>query len=341
MTAQQKTATVVMMGECMVELFGLVENVYHQSFAGDVFNSAVYLKRSIAHKADVQFFSAIGTDLISDKLLRAVQNEKIGTELLLRSKTARPGLYMINTDCFGERSFVYWRETSAAKQVMLCLKAQQQQQDALSQNQLQSLPETLTNADWFYFSGITLAILSVEDRAALFDLINQLKKRGCLIAFDPNYRPALWQSTVPGQSAELARDNFIRAYQLADLALPGLDDHKVLFNDADSAAVLARLQSYGVHEIIVKNGKEGVLAAVAGDCFQSPAVQVKKVVDTTAAGDSYNGGYLAARLAGQSPQQACAFAAKLAAFVVEHTGAIVSADNFAEFALRHELPANS
>ena len=127
----------------------------------------------------------------------------------------------------------------------------------------------------------------------------------------------------------------------ADLALPGLDDHKVLFNDADSAAVLARLQSYGVHEIIVKNGKEGVLAAVAGDCFQSPAVQVKKVVDTTAAGDSYNGGYLAARLAGQSPQQACAFAAKLAAFVVEHTGAIVSADNFAEFALRHELPANS
>lgn len=331
MAAQQKTATVVMMGECMVELFGLVENVYHQSFAGDVFNSAVYLKRSIGHKADVQFFSAIGTDLISDKLLRAVQTEKIGTELLLRSKTARPGLYMINTDCFGERSFVYWRETSAAKQVMLCLKSQQQQQDTESQ----TLPQTLNNADWFYFSGITLAILSVEDRAALFSLVLQLKARGCRIGFDPNYRPALWQS------AELARDNFVRAYQLADLALPGLDDHKILFNDADSAAVLSRLKSYGVAEIIVKNGKEGVLAEVAGQSFQSPAVQVKKVVDTTAAGDSYNGGYLAARLAGQSPQQACEFAAKLAAFVVEHTGAIVSPDNFAEFALRHELPANA
>ena len=61
-----------MMGECMVELFQLVENVYHQNFAGDVFNTAVYLKRSVGAGAQVQFFSAIGTDLISDKLLPPV-----------------------------------------------------------------------------------------------------------------------------------------------------------------------------------------------------------------------------------------------------------------------------
>ena len=132
---------VIMMGECMVELFQLVENVYHQNFAGDVFNTAVYLKRSVGSAAQVQFFSAIGTDLISDKLLRAVQDEKIDTDLLLRTKTARPGLYMINTDCFGERSFVYWRETSAAKKVLQCLSAQQ-------------LEASLAGTDLFYFSGI-------------------------------------------------------------------------------------------------------------------------------------------------------------------------------------------
>ncbi|OBP16015.1 sugar kinase [Rheinheimera sp. SA_1] len=312
------TQRVIMMGECMVELFQLVENVYHQNFAGDVFNTAVYLKRSVGSEAQVQFFSAIGTDLISDKLLRAVQDEKIDTDLLLRTKTARPGLYMINTDCFGERSFVYWRETSAAKQVLQCLQAQQ-------------LQASLTATDLFYFSGITLAILSPEDREALFALVKELKTSGCRIGFDPNYRPALWQNP------EQARENFIRAYQLADLALPGVDDHKVLFNDVDSAAVLARLVSYGVQEIIVKNGKEGVLALVDGDSFHSPAVQVKKVVDTTAAGDSYNGGYLSARLQGKSPKAACQYAATLAAFVVEHTGAIVAKDKFAEFQTKNPI----
>jgi 2-dehydro-3-deoxygluconokinase len=307
-----------MMGECMVELFQLVENVYHQNFAGDVFNTAVYLKRSLGNEAQVQFFSAIGTDLISDKLLRAVQDEKIDTDLLLRTKSARPGLYMINTDCFGERSFVYWRETSAAKQVLQCLQSQQKR-------------AALDGSTLFYFSGITLAILSPDDREMLFALVAELKAAGCRIGFDPNYRPALWQN------AEQARDNFIRAYQLSDLALPGVDDHKVLFDDADSVAVLARLVSYGVQEIIVKNGKDGVLAQVEGDSFFSPAVQVKKVVDTTAAGDSYNGGYLSARMQGKSAKAACQYAATLAAFVVEHTGAIVAKDKFAEFQRQHPL----
>ncbi|MBU2179843.1 MAG: sugar kinase [Gammaproteobacteria bacterium] len=312
------TQRIIMMGECMVELFQLVENVYHQNFAGDVFNTAVYLKRSLGNEAQVQFFSAIGTDLISDKLLRAVQDEKIDTDLLLRTKSARPGLYMINTDCFGERSFVYWRETSAAKQVLQCLQNQQKR-------------TALDGSTLFYFSGITLAILSPDDREVLFALVAELKAAGCRIGFDPNYRPALWQN------AEQARDNFIRAYQLSDLALPGVDDHKVLFDDADSAAVLARLVSYGVQEIIVKNGKDGVLAQVEGDSFFSPAVQVKKVVDTTAAGDSYNGGYLSARMQGKSAKAACQYAATLAAFVVEHTGAIVAKDKFAEFQRQHPL----
>jgi 2-dehydro-3-deoxygluconokinase len=312
------TTKILMLGECMVELFQLVENVYHQNFAGDVFNTAVYLKRSIGAAADVQFFSAIGTDLISDKLLGAVQDEKIGTDLLLRSKTARPGLYMINTDCFGERSFVYWRDSSAAKQVLQCMQAQERESAVLT-------------ADWFYFSGISLAILSPTDREQLFALLSQLKARGCRLVFDPNYRAALWPSS------EQAIDAFIRAYRLADVALPGLDDHRLLFGDSTQQAVLNRLQQYGVSEIVVKNGKEGALAAVAGEQFHCPAVTVKKVVDTTAAGDSFNGAYLAARLQGLSAPQACQYAAQLAAFVVEHTGAIVSAPNFAEFQQRHPL----
>jgi len=313
------TGRVIVFGECMVELYQLVENVYHQNFAGDVFNTAVYLKR-MNPALQVEFFSAVGTDLISDKLVSAVEAEKLGSQFILRSKTARPGLYMINTDCFGERSFVYWRDSSAAKQSM-----------ALFAQQLE--PTAFHQADWFYFSGISLAILSAEDREALFQLLAQLKNAGVKIAFDPNYRPALWRSVDDCKAA------FERAYALSDLALPGLDDHKVLFNAESTQDVLTHLAALGVGEIVVKNGKDGatIQAEPGAESFHMPAVTVKKVVDTTAAGDSFNGGYIAARLAGKDAKASSRLAAALAAFVVEHTGAIVSHENFRAFTQRYSL----
>jgi 2-dehydro-3-deoxygluconokinase len=317
MATTQQQQRVVIFGECMVELYQLVENVYHQNFAGDVFNTAVYLKR-VNPAVQVDFFSAIGTDLISDKLLAAVENEKLGSSLLLRSKTARPGLYMINTDAFGERSFVYWRDSSAAKQTLQLFRARND-------------VTPLTSADWFYFSGISLAILSQDDREDLFALVAELKAAGVNIGFDPNYRPVLWQSV------QQCRDAFERAYALSDIALPGLDDHKVLFNAQTCDDVIKQLKALGTGEIVVKNGKDGAVVWAGGERFAMPAVTVKKVVDTTAAGDSFNGGYLAARLAGQSPKAAAQLAAALAGFVVEHTGAIVSMDNFRAFKAHYSL----
>ncbi|MDX3772965.1 sugar kinase [Chromatiaceae bacterium AAb-1] len=307
---------IVIMGECMVELYQLVDSVYHQNFAGDVFNTAVYLKRTCETPVEVQFFTTVGTDLISDKLVRAAEQEKISTGLIFRTKIARPGLYMINTDAFGERSFVYWRDSSAAKQVM---------QSFARQGDYSSL----AGADMFYFSGITLAILSDEDRRQLFALVQKLKQDGSRIVFDPNYRPALWAD------ADSARAAFTAAYKLADIALPGLDDHKVLFAASSTEQVVAQLQELGVPEIIVKDGKNGITGYAEQQAFSALAHPVKTVVDTTAAGDSFNGGYLAARLGGIAPKHAVKFAARLAGFVVEHTGAIVSKEHFNGFWAKH------
>ncbi|MCC5452841.1 sugar kinase [Rheinheimera sp. UJ51] len=307
---------IVIMGECMVELFQLVETVYHKAFAGDVFNTAVYLKRCCELPVQVQFFTAVGTDLISDKLVRAVEREQVDTRLIFRTKTARPGLYMINTDAFGERSFVYWRDTSAAKQMMqLALQQQAEQQ--------------ISGTDMFFFSGISLAILAKPDREALYQMITRLKAAGSQIIFDPNYRAALWENDSEAQQA------LTRAYQLTDIALPGLEDHKKLFGASNTEQVVAHLTELGVAEIIVKNGENPICGYYQGQTFSVAAHPVKKVIDTTAAGDAFNGGYLAARLGGSLPQHAVKFAARLAGFVVEHTGAIVSKDNFSGFWARH------
>lgn len=260
----------------------------------------------------MQFFTAVGTDLISDKLIRAVEREEIDTGLIFRSKTASLGLYMIKTDAFGERSFVYWRGTSAAKQMMQLAA-------------LQQAYEQLVGAEMFFFSRITLAILNEEDRAELFALVSRLKAAGSQIIFDPNYRPALWPN---GTTAKVA---FVQAYQLADVAMPGLDDHKVLFDVVTTEEVVVQLAELGVSEIIVKNGKDGISGRYQGQDFRALTHPVKKVLDTTAAGDSFNGGYLAARLVGIAPLHAVKFAACFAGFVIGHTGAIVAKELFNGF----------
>jgi 2-dehydro-3-deoxygluconokinase len=310
---------VIVFGECMVELFQQADQLYQQSFAGDVYNTAVYCKRSAPQQLNLKFLSAVGTDVVSDKLLARLDQEKLDSSLVLRTQGAGPGLYMINTDANGERSFVYWRDSSAARQSLTLFRQHSSVADLLP-------------VDLFYFSGISLAILSSEDRRYLFALIEQLKTQGVQIAFDPNYRAALWPEP------EMCRLNFEQAYRLADIALPGLDDHQVLYDSQSTADVVAQLQQLGVKEIVVKNAADGVLLYSEGQSQHCAAVQVKKVTDTTAAGDSFNGGYLASRLLGASALASCQYAAALAAFVVEHTGAIVSEEQFNSFAGSVKFP---
>lgn len=306
---------IVMIGECMVELSRVGDDTYRQRFAGDVYNSAVYLKRTAEQPLTVHFMTAVGTDPLSERLIKEVQQEDLDTRLIFRAPMARVGLYLIDVDDHGERKFVYWRETSAAKQVMQCF-------------QRERASWLVQGVDMLYFSGITLAILSPPDRRSLFEVIVELKRSGSTIVFDPNYRAALWPDS--NEAAEA----LLRAYQLADIALPGLDDHKLLFSAATADDVLRHLQEIGVREIVVKDGINGVRIAADDVLLSTPAYPVNHIVDTTAAGDSFNGAYLSARLAGLAPAPASQFAARVASFVVEHPGAIVDAEAFRAFTAR-------
>lgn len=292
---------IVIFGECMVELVTANETQLTKSFAGDTYNTAVYLKRTAPHVA-VSYLTAIGEDFLSNELLFAMGNEQINTEQVYRSSQRNLGLYMVRTDPHGERTFAYWRANSAATQTI---------------NAMTKAPE---NIDYFYFSGISVAILDEPQRIKLFELLATLRSKGCKVVFDPNYRPLLWAS---GDEAKVWMD---KSYQMADIAFPGGDDHLALYGHVNTEEVLAHLGQFEVDEVVMKNGAVGVHIVNSDGHFIVPVQKVTNVVDTTAAGDAFNGGYLAARLSGQSVTDAASHGAIVAGTVIQHPGAIIPAE---------------
>lgn len=303
---------VACIGECMVELTlprdtarsgsDLGSDTGRIGFAGDTLNAAVYLRRAAGPDVAVSYVTAVGTDRLSDRMIGFFAAEGLETDLIERRANHVPGLYAIDVDAQGERSFTYWRDASAAR--------------TLFADPATVTPERLAGFDLVYLSGITLAILSEPARAALHRFLGGFRARGGRVAFDSNYRPRLWPDAAAARSAIAA------FWAETDIALPSLDDETALFGDADAAGVLARLAGLGVVRGALKRGADGPLAiGPAGPLPACPAAPA--VVDSTAAGDSFNGAYLAALLGG-APAEACLAAGHaMAARVIGHPGAII------------------
>jgi 2-dehydro-3-deoxygluconokinase len=110
---------------------------------------------------------------------------------------------------------------------------------------------------------------------------------------------------------------------VANLLFATFDDERRLFEDPDPGSAGRRYRNAGAEEVVVKLGADGVLVFAGDQTVTVPAEHVEHVVDTTAAGDSFAGTYLAARLAGADAPSAGRWAASVAAQVVKQAGAIV------------------
>lgn len=298
------------MGEAMLELSGTGDD-WRLGFGGDTLNTAVHLARSGHHTA---YMTALGSDPFSAQLRARWQAEGIDTRLVLTHPERRAGLYAISTDDEGERSFTYWRETSAAR-AMFELEAAD---EAMGQAE---------TADLLYFSLISLAILPIQGRGKLLDLAKRVRARGGLVAFDGNYRPLLWESQ------EAARGWHDAAVSLADIGLPTLEDEAALGGTQTAGAVVQHWQRLGCGEVIVKLGADGCLLP-GGDLCPVPAAL--RPLDTSGAGDAFSAGYLAARLNGIPDMAAARAAHALAGWCVMRRGAIPAADDEAPY---RQIPA--
>ncbi|MET3594859.1 MULTISPECIES: sugar kinase [Mesorhizobium] len=285
-------------GECMLELSGQAGPNWRMGFAGDTFNT-LWALHALSPERPATYVSAFGDDPFSRDQIGFFAQNGIGIGNSPVIAGARPGLYAI-TLTGAERAFTYWRSDAAARQLA---------SDPVA------LEKSLENQALVYFSGITLAILDNAARKILLAAIATARSTGSLVAFDPNYRPRLWQSRETAQAA------ILEALAVADIALPTFPDEQMLFADETPQATAERLGKL-VGEVVVKNGEQPALIAMNGEAQTVEAVHVATPVDTTGAGDSFNGGYLAARLAGHAPADAARRAHKVAAAVVQVRGAL-------------------
>jgi 2-dehydro-3-deoxygluconokinase len=288
----------VFAGEGMLQLSRQVDDEgWALGFGGDTLNTAIHLARA-GHA--VAYLTAIGSDPLSAGLISDWAGEGLDTSLVLTHPSRSTGLYAISTDSSGERSFSYWRDISAARE-MFALPGMAA---ALAQ---------AGEADLLGFSLISLAILPPQGRDALLKLARAVRTRGGRVAFDGNYRPRLWAS------ADEARDARDAAIACADIGLPTLEDEIMLSADADADAVAHHWAALGCSETIVKLGAQGCRLP-DGSIVPPPAVLTP--VDTSGAGDAFNGGYLAARMAGAGIADAARQGHELAGWCVMHRGAI-------------------
>lgn len=295
----EKTLNIAALGECMIELSGapLVRR-----YGGDTLNTAVYLARRLAGSGHtVRYLTALGDDSLSDELLAAWQGEGVLTDRVVRLAGLRPGLYLVETDAQGERSFHYWRNDSAVRHWF----ARWDDHAAL-----------FAGLDALHLSGITLALFDSARRAHLIAALQAFKAAGGKLWFDNNYRPALW-------SGESARAAYVQLYAMADVALVTADDERLVFGDEDPAALIDRVLAAGCPEVVIKRGAAPCIVATTQARNEVAGTPVARVVDTCAAGDAFAAGYLAARLVGESLVDAARAGHALAGRVIQYPGAIM------------------
>jgi 2-dehydro-3-deoxygluconokinase len=296
----------VAIGEAMIELRPVGGDAYARAIAGDAYNTAVYLARALGSAGRVSFLTAVGDEPLSAAILTDIEAQGLDASLAFVTPGGQPGLYTITLDARGERSFHYWRSTSAARRWSVELIAR-------------GGAEVLAGVDLVYWSGISLAILPPEDRTAALDLLRALKPHVGLIAFDPNVRPKLWPDL------DVARRTVEAACGLADIVLPSAVDGDLIWGEADPQRQLDRYAALGAVEIALTAGPAGAWLRTAAGTEPVPAPDAH-VVDTSGAGDSFNGAYLAARLQGVPPHEAATAGLALAARVVAAPGALIPVD---------------
>lgn len=295
-SAANQPPELIALGECMVELSGAQPLAQMPASltlgcGGDSLNALVAAARLGTRCG---FISRLGDDPFAAGLQQCWRQQGIGFDHAPLTPGFN-GVYFISQLPGGEREFTYRRAGSAASTL-----APSDVDEAY-----------VAGARCLLLSGITQAI-SATAQAATLQAAELARRHGLLLAYDPNYRPALWAQRG-GLAA--ARAALLEVQELVDWFLP---------SEPADTLLLAGLNSLQ-RNVAWKCAEQGARLQSAGQASVMVPAQLLapgQIVDSSGAGDAWNGAFLHGLLRGQTAQAAAGLANAVAAATLAHRGAI-------------------
>ena len=289
---------VLALGEALIEFVRLPEPIegrpaYRQGFGGDTSNAIIAAARQ---GAATGYITAIGGDPFGEALMQLWSDEGVGTTTVQTRPQDPTGVYFVMPHGV-ERHFSYARRGSAA-----------------SLFGAQDLPEqAIRDARILHVSALSQAI-SPSMRAAVRRACEIAREAGTLVSYDTNLRLNLW-------TLDQARTAIFDLLPLADIVLPSDDEATQLIGTDDSDTVLDQFGAHGASHVILKRGAQGPILRSGGTdrSFSVPRVEA---IDSTGAGDSFAGAWLAYFLETGDPDRAAELAIQVAAGTVSGLGAV-------------------
>ena len=297
----------IFLGECMIELNGDISSLENNSsnmtinFGGDSYNSAVYFSRLTSDKTNTFYSTALGKDNFSKKMISRFKNENIKCDYIRTDGENPPGLYSIEINEKGERSFSYWRDQSPSKYIFLGSKGKK-------------LVKDINNADVFYYTGISAGILDEKQRK---DLI-KIGSTATICGFDFNYRSQLHYNKKVSQLL------FNEINNRVDIHFVSFDDARELFKIKNPLEIFEIINEK--KNLILIRYKNSIIFKNKQQEIKTVTVPHGEVVDTTAAGDAFNGSFLAIMNNNKNVpvEENILISHSVTREVIKHRGAIIS-----------------
>lgn len=291
---------VVALGEPMIEFNALSSGRlkdalgFHKSWGGDTSNYVIAVSR-LKHSSG--YMSRIGDDEFGKSFLDLWTREGVDYSQTIIEAGGFTGIYFISIKANGEHDFTYYRSNSPA-----------------SHFSIQDLnPSYIEGAKILHTSGISQAISS-QTREAVFHAIQIARQAGVTVSYDPNLRQQLWPPNM-------ARAIILHSFELADVVLPSIEDLRCLWGAISLETATRDILRRGPKLVVVKLGAEGCLIGSGETLIKVPGLPVTPV-DTTGAGDAFDGAVAVGLLEEQSIEEIARFANTVGALTTLGKGAV-------------------
>ncbi|EJF30328.1 MULTISPECIES: aminoimidazole riboside kinase [Enterobacteriaceae] len=212
------------------------------------------------------FIGRVGDDPFGRFMRRTLQEERVNTEFMRLDANQRTSTVVVDLDEHGERTFTFMVRPSAD----LFLE-------------YDDIP-SFSHGQWLHVCSIALS--AEPSRSTTFSAMEQIKKAGGQVSFDPNIRPDLWHDVAELQAC------LTRALLLADVVKLSVEELIFISGKTHLHEGIKKLVSrFALRLLLVTQGKEGVLVYYHGQIYHFDARPVV-CVDTTGAGDAFVAGLL-------------------------------------------------